>query len=43
MIMNLDKLNDLDYRLCLRMQFFNDLAESCEIDLGIKFKKYDKE
>lgn len=38
-----EKRNNLDYALCLCMQACNDLAESCGIDLGIKFKKYDKE
>lgn len=36
-----EKRNDLDHALCLCMQACIDLAESCKIDLGIKFKKYD--
>lgn len=38
-----EKRNDLDHALCLCIQACNDLAESCGIDLGIEFKKYDKE
>lgn len=38
-----EKRDDLDHRLCLCIQACNDLAESCGIDLGIKFKKYNKE